>query len=158
VAHTIAGTCIGCTACIRRCPTGAIFGVRGQTHLIDPDLCIGRGCEQCINICPFDALYLDLGDGKTGDFFGVVRLTQRCSGPCRMCEQACVRQKLGLCRAPPHVCTGCGLCVEVCGWQAIYVEPSSESFKKRLYKVAPRTGIRRVEEEEIVPVERRKVA
>lgn len=199
MAHTITGTCIGCTACIRRCPTGAVSGVRGHTHLIDPDLCIdcgacgivcapaaildkegdacrnfprkdwpqaviieenciGRGCEQCINICPFDALYLDLGDGKTGDFFGVVRLAHKCSGPCRLCEQACVRQVLGLCRAPARVCTGCGLCEQVCGWQAIYVEPPRDSLKKRLYKVAPRTGIRREEEEEIVRVGRRKAA
>jgi len=152
VAHRIIDTCIGCTACTKRCPTNAISGMRDAIHLIDPefcidcgacgvlcppeaildedgdvcrsfprkewpraivieDNCIGRGCEQCISICPFDALYLDLGDDRTDDFFGVVRVIDK-------------------------RCTGCRLCEQFCGWQAIYVEPPREALKKRLHEPA----------------------
>jgi len=199
VAHSIIDTCIGCTACTKRCPTNAISGVRDAIHLIDPELCIdcgacgvvcppeaildedgdvcrslprnewpkaiviednciGRGCEQCINICPVGALYLDAGDGKTGDFFGVVRLAHNCSAPCRLCEQICLRQILGNCQAPPQLCTGCRLCEQVCGWQAIYVEPSREALKKRIYKMVPPRRIRHEEEEGVVWGERYKKA
>jgi electron transport complex protein RnfB len=148
VAYRIIDTCIGCTACAKRCPTNAISGGRDVLHVIDPefcidcgacgvlcppeaildedgdvcrsfprkewpkaivveDNCIGQGCEQCINICPFDALYLDLGDGEAQDFFGVARVNDR-------------------------RCTGCRLCEQVCGWEAIYVEPPRQALKKRL--------------------------
>jgi Fe-S-cluster-containing dehydrogenase component len=33
-------------------------------------------------------------------------------------------------------CTGCRLCEQACGWQAIYVEPPYEALKKRLYEAA----------------------
>ena len=40
MAYKIIETCIGCTACTKRCPTEAITGVRNEIHQIDPDLCI----------------------------------------------------------------------------------------------------------------------
>src|ERR687897_627781 len=43
VAYKIIETCIGCTACTKRCPTEAITGSRNQIHQIDPDLCIDCG-------------------------------------------------------------------------------------------------------------------
>jgi electron transport complex protein RnfB len=199
VAHSITDTCIGCTACVRCCPTDAISGIRDHVHAIDPQLCIdcgacgivcppeaildqdgdvcrnfprrewpravviednciGRGCEQCVNICPFNALYLDLGDGETGDFFGVVRLTHNCSAPCRLCEQVCVRQMLGICRAPPRLCRGCRLCEEVCGWQAIHVEPSREALKKRIYRFVRPIAVPHEDKERIERAPRRKAA
>jgi electron transport complex protein RnfB len=199
VAHRIIDTCIGCTACVRCCPTGAISGLRDAIHVIDPGLCIdcgacgvvcppeaildedgdvcrnfprrdwpkavvieerciGRGCEQCINICPFDALYLDAGDGKTGDFFGAVRLAHNCSTPCRLCEQTCVLQILGSCRAPRRLCRGCGLCEQVCGWEAIHVEPPREALKKRIYRFVPPRRVRHEEEEGVVWGDRYKAA
>ena len=46
--------CIGCTACIRICPTGAIRGARKQPHVIDPQLCIS--CGACAPKCPVKAI------------------------------------------------------------------------------------------------------
>ena len=101
MSYKILETCIGCTACVKRCPTDAITGERNGMHIIDPvlcidcgacsvvcpveciadesgdigkgfprrewpkaividDNCIGSGCELCINVCPFDALVLDV--------------------------------------------------------------------------------------------------
>lgn len=115
MAYSIIETCIGCTACVKKCPVNAITGVRDELHVIDPDLCIdcgacgavcppesildelgdqcrtfprrelplakviddnciGSGCELCINVCPFDALELDLSGERVGDFFGTARV------------------------------------------------------------------------------------
>ncbi|MCK9230680.1 MAG: [FeFe] hydrogenase, group A [Syntrophales bacterium] len=47
--------CKGCDACKRHCPTGAIQGMFGTIHSIDPDLCLS--CGQCLVNCPFGAPY-----------------------------------------------------------------------------------------------------
>jgi NADP-reducing hydrogenase subunit HndC len=54
--HILADKCIGCTACARKCPTGAILGERRQVHRIDPDLCIK--CGVCMETCKFDAVFV----------------------------------------------------------------------------------------------------
>ena len=149
MSYKIEDTCIGCTACTKRCPTNTISGERKVIHVIDPELCIdcgacgvvcpvecilddqgdvcrkftpkefpkaiviedsciGSGCELCISICPFDALYLDTSVEKVGDFFGVTTVIEK-------------------------RCTGCRLCEQVCGWEAIYIDPPREILKKRLY-------------------------
>ena len=46
--------CIGCTACLRICPTGAISGARKHPHVIDPELCIS--CGACAVKCPVKAI------------------------------------------------------------------------------------------------------
>ena len=150
MAYKIIETCIGCTACTKRCPTEAITGTRNVIHQIDPDLCIdcgacgvvcppesildelgdvcrtfprkewpkaiviednciGSGCELCIQICPFDALFLgDVEQPAPGasDFFGTATLIEK-------------------------KCTGCRLCEDACGWDAIYIDPPREMLKKR---------------------------
>ena len=146
--YTIIETCIGCTACVKRCPTNAISGVRNELHFIDAalciecgacgavcppesildelgdickalprkfwphavvdvDSCIGSGCELCINVCPFDALSLEVTEAAA-DHFG----------------QAVVDTKK---------CTGCRLCEEACGWGSIYIEPSRPEMKKLIW-------------------------
>ncbi len=50
--------CTGCRLCIRACPTGAITGLKGEVHYLDPAKCIK--CRSCYEICRFDAI---AGDG-----------------------------------------------------------------------------------------------
>jgi NADH:ubiquinone oxidoreductase subunit F (NADH-binding)/(2Fe-2S) ferredoxin len=46
--------CVGCTACARACPVGAITGERKEVHRIDTGLCIK--CGACMDRCKFNAV------------------------------------------------------------------------------------------------------
>lgn len=46
--------CIGCTKCIRACPTDAILGTGKLMHTVITDEC--TGCELCVEPCPVDCI------------------------------------------------------------------------------------------------------
>ena len=46
--------CIGCTKCLKRCPTDAILGGSKQIHAIFSDAC--TGCEKCCDVCPTECI------------------------------------------------------------------------------------------------------
>jgi len=50
----IVENCVGCTACRRVCPVGAVSGHPKQVHFIDPNICIA--CGACFDACKFNAI------------------------------------------------------------------------------------------------------
>jgi Na+-translocating ferredoxin:NAD+ oxidoreductase subunit B len=49
--------CIGCTLCIKVCPTDAIIGTNKHMHTVIEAEC--TGCELCIPACPVDCIDLE---------------------------------------------------------------------------------------------------
>jgi NADH:ubiquinone oxidoreductase subunit F (NADH-binding)/(2Fe-2S) ferredoxin len=49
-------TCIGCMACKKNCPSGAIVGERKNAHYIVVDKCLG--CGACVDTCPKHSIAL----------------------------------------------------------------------------------------------------
>ncbi len=57
--------CIGCTLCIKACPTDAILGSNKLMHTIIAPWC--TGCELCLPVCPVDCIEMVKVTGeKTG--------------------------------------------------------------------------------------------
>ncbi|KPL22320.1 MAG: NADH dehydrogenase [Anaerolineae bacterium SM23_84] len=52
--HVVAELCTGCMICARNCPAGAVYGEKGQPHVIDLSLC--TRCGLCKSLCNFDAI------------------------------------------------------------------------------------------------------
>jgi electron transport complex protein RnfB len=48
--------CIGCTLCIKACPTDAIVGANKRMHTVVEAWC--TGCELCVPVCPVDCIQL----------------------------------------------------------------------------------------------------
>lgn len=46
--------CIGCTLCIKACPTDAIVGSNKWMHTVMEQYC--TGCELCVPVCPVDCI------------------------------------------------------------------------------------------------------
>ena len=53
--------CIGCTLCIKACPTDAIVGTHKRMHTIIERWC--TGCELCLPVCPVDCIETDNASG-----------------------------------------------------------------------------------------------
>ena len=49
--------CIGCTLCIKACPTDAIVGANKVMHTVIEPYC--TGCELCVPVCPVDCIQLE---------------------------------------------------------------------------------------------------
>lgn len=150
MAYKIIETCIGCTACIKKCPVEAITGVRNEIHVIDAALCID--CGACGAVCPPEAILDEVGDicrtfpRRELPLAKVVE--ENCIGSgCELCINICPFDALSLSDAPNHhdyygmatvddrKCVGCRLCEQACGWSAIYIDPPREMLKKKVYPI-----------------------
>ena len=60
--------CIGCTLCIKVCPTDAIVGLNKRMHTVIEPYC--TGCELCIPVCPVDCISLDAVSGERSGWDG----------------------------------------------------------------------------------------
>ena len=49
--------CIGCTLCLKVCPTDAIMGSNKMMHTVLEAYC--TGCELCLPVCPVDCIELE---------------------------------------------------------------------------------------------------
>lgn len=56
VAEVQEDLCIGCTRCLKVCPTDAVLGAAKQIHVVFREAC--TACGQCIAICPTESLQL----------------------------------------------------------------------------------------------------
>ena len=54
--------CIGCTLCIKACPTDAIVGSNKRMHTVIEPYC--TGCELCVPVCPVDCISLENTTGN----------------------------------------------------------------------------------------------
>lgn len=54
--------CIGCTLCIKACPTDAILGSNKRMHTVIERYC--TGCELCVPVCPVDCIALENVTGE----------------------------------------------------------------------------------------------
>lgn len=54
--------CIGCTLCIKACPTDAILGSNKRMHTVIEAHC--TGCELCLPVCPVDCISLEVVSGE----------------------------------------------------------------------------------------------
>ncbi|AHF05215.1 electron transporter RnfB [Marichromatium purpuratum 984] len=54
LAHIHDELCIGCTKCLKRCPTDAIMGANNMIHVVFPEAC--TGCGLCAAACPTEGI------------------------------------------------------------------------------------------------------
>jgi ferredoxin len=143
--YKIIETCIGCTACTKRCPTNAITGERNQLHVIDPTLCID--CGACGLVCPPEAILNTYGEVcrslKKNEWPKAVVIEEKCIGSgCELCINICpfdalslqhtdrITDFFGVSTVDEKKCTGCRLCEDVCGWDAIHIFPLKDEILK----------------------------
>ena len=54
--------CIGCTLCIKACPTDAVLGTNKHMHTVVEPFC--TGCELCLPVCPVDCIHTETVTGE----------------------------------------------------------------------------------------------
>ena len=164
MSYSIIETCIGCTACTKRCPTNAITGERNQLHVIDPTLCID--CGACGIVCPPEAILNTFGDVcrsvKKNEWPKAVVIEEKCIGSgCELCINICPFDALslqhsdriddffGVSTVDEKKCTGCRLCEDVCGWDAVHIFPLKTEVLKSFEELTA--------EEKVIVTEARKI-
>lgn len=143
--YFITDRCVGCTVCLRKCPTEAISGEKNGRHYIDPQLCID--CGVCALWCPYPSILNSEGRLIEGvKAKEVPRATvdiEDCTG-CVMCVGACPFDAIELMDHPDgsfykvvqvieKKCTGCRLCEEICIKKCITVPGIADLLEERAH-------------------------
>ena len=133
MAFHFTGECDGCSACVRQCPTDAIFGAFLERYDVDPNACIE--CGVCGWICPIDAVR----DGAGSRAAPIPRdrrprpvvTADLCNG-CKLCVDFCPFECMAITGeryagvsylAEPEICVSCGECRQACIKGAIEMRP-----------------------------------
>ncbi|CAM2057508.1 Magnetosome protein Mad9 [Desulfovibrionales bacterium] len=136
MSYQITEDCIGCGACARKCPEGAIIGQPKNRHIIDSLFC--NECGICFATCTQSAILNPQGrrsprKGKTRKADGQMEFkacidTTMCAA-CQTCLLNCPQEAItvvrkGLlrgyrCTVGSARCIGCGNCVKLCIMGAI---------------------------------------
>lgn len=133
--------CVGCQACYRACPFGAVEIVDPHYHTevagapvtdshscyIDPAKC--KECGFCVIECPVDVISLvdESGAPKERSHYNRVWIEEsECIG-CTKCARNCpVDAITGEKKKPFHIdeskCRRCGVCLEGCPKNAVHAE------------------------------------
>ncbi|MBZ0225405.1 MAG: electron transport complex subunit RsxB [Comamonas sp.] len=91
--------CIGCTLCVKACPTDAIVGLHKRMHTIIDEHC--TGCELCVQACPVDCIRME---NVTGEHTGWQAWSPALQEHARTRhEQRQARESAGERRAAPRV-------------------------------------------------------
>jgi len=135
MSHLIGENCIGCTACVRVCPTAAITGERKNLHYIDGKLCID--CGACGWVCPAEAVRDQHGrivSGKKKSEWLKPLINQDNCVACENCVAACPVDALSMkdemlplgenlaVLTSPDQCISCAWCLDNCQFDAITME------------------------------------
>lgn len=135
--------CIKCDRCTSACPLHAIGPASitdGFVQMRTPRMDFHHGwcnfCMKCTEACPTGALepLAEPGPFDRPKAIGTAEITKNCialrSGGCTKCYEACNEGAITLNDdnvpvVDPELCTGCGLCMDLCYKNAVKLEPAS---------------------------------
>ena len=112
MAHFITDLCVGCTMCLKECPTDAIAGATKVLHVIEEDLCID--CGICANVCPVKAIINPAGE---------------------IVEKQKIRKERPKVTVDQENCTGCVACVDFCPYDALEMMATGDDLSMHLSSV-----------------------